>query len=331
MRTIKVIFTLLLALLTGACQSPVSNNFTPTEIEAFSTPSVDVPVTPSPSPTQARPTPTTLPSISANDIKEILESFVQNNGGCKLPCIMGLTSGLSENTEVNAFIRYFQNNTREAENQINDIDVWSYIKSKEGGISLRFFEKNKSVSVGLGYITDGGRVKQILLSGESYHHLEAGVKKQFGDPYFNILLSQFTLVEILNLYGPPAQILVRPFPNDPGRPSPPAQYTFDFVFVYPNNGFLIQYIAERTERGKYFVGCPTKPYSLNISAWNPNTPLNLVDAVEYFSNIDGVNSQNVSAFKSIEDATSLNIRQFYEIFRNPNSNECIETPKELWP
>lgn len=325
MRTLNITFILLLALLIGACYSSVSNDSVPTKIDGFSTSTPPPPLNPE------IPPPTSLPTISANNSKEILESFVQENGGCKLPCIMGLTPGMSENTEVNSFMQYFQKNTREAENQINNISIWSYLENDQGGISLRFFENNRSVSIGLGLIVDGSKLNQLLLSGESYQHLEGGAKKQFGDLYFNDLLRQFTLMEILNLYGLPTQILVRPFPDDPGHPSPPAQYTLDFVLVYPEKGFLIQYISERTERGKYFVGCPTKPYSINISAWDPNTPLNLVDAVEYFSNIDGINSQNVSAFKAVENVTSLSIRQFYEIFRNPNSNECIETPKELWP
>lgn len=332
MKTAKIIFTLVLTFLNVGCQTLAgNNNLTPTKVNAVSTTSVDIAITPSFSPTPERLTPTALPLISDNNTKEILESFVKGNGGCKLPCVMGLTPGLSENTELNAFINYFQDNTREAENRINDIDVWTYIKNEQGGMSLRFFEDNKSISIGLGYITDGGKVNRIFLSGESYQHLDGGVKKQFGNLNFNILLNQFTLAEILNLYGPPTQILIRPFPNDLGHPSPPAQYTFDFVLVYPENGFLIQYISERTQQGKYFVGCPTKPYSLNISTWSPKTPLNLVDAVEYFSNIDGISNQNISAFKLIEEVTSLNNAQFYEIFRNPNSNECVETHKELWP
>jgi hypothetical protein len=125
--------------------------------------------------------------------------------------------------------------------------------------------------------------------------------------------------------------LIRPVTDDPGRPSPPAQYTFSFVLVYPKNGFLIEYISERRESEEFFVGCPTKPYSLNISAWNPNTSHNLGDAVEFFSSIDGINNQNVSAYKSLEDVTAHNISQFHEMFRDPNSSECIETLKELWP
>lgn len=322
---------LLLASFIGACRSPVIEKSVPTKVGTSSSSANDISITSTPLLISEKPTPTFLPEISANNTKEILERYVRENGGCRLPCIMGLTSGLSENPEVNAFIQYFQQNAREAENLTDDINIWSYLEGDQGGVSLRFFEENKSVSIDLGFITNGGKVSQILFGGESYQHLEVGAKTQFGDPYFNSLLREFTLSNVLNVYGLPSQILIWPFPDSPGRPSPPAQYTFSFVLLYTEKGFLAQYTSERKERDNYFVGCPTEPHSLDISAWDPKVHLDLMDAVKYFSNIDGINSQNASVFKALEDVTSLNIREFYEVFRATGTTECIETLKDLWP
>ena len=172
-----VFFILLLALLTGACQAPVSSNIVPTNTDLSSTPSEGEPITVFPSTTQAT-TPTKLPSISANNTKEVLESFVQNNGGCQLPCVMGLTPGLSGTSESDVFIQYFRGNAREAENLTNDIGVWSYLENNQGGISLRFFEENKSVSIGMAFIKSGSSIRQILVSGESYQYLESGGAKK---------------------------------------------------------------------------------------------------------------------------------------------------------
>ena len=35
-------------------------------------------------------------------------------------------------------------------------------------------------------------------------------------------------------------------------------------------------------------------------------------------------------FEALEEATSMSVEQFYEIFRNP-TDKCIETPTNLWP
>lgn len=333
MRTNKVLFILLLTSYIGACRFPAIEKPVPTKFGTSSSTSTnDISITSTPLLIPEKPTPTFLPEILANNTKEILEKYVRENGGCRLPCIMGLTLGLSEKPEVNAFIQYFQQNAREAENLTDDINIWSYTESSQGGISLRFFEEEKSVSIGLSYIMSGSNINRILLGGESYQYLESGgAKKRFGDPYFTALLSGFSLPSILNFHGPPSQVLIWPHPNSPGRPSPPAQYTFSFVLVYTEKGFLVQYISERKERDNYFVGCPTEPYSLDISAWDPKVSLDLIDAVEYFSNVDGVNSQNTSVFKSLEDASTLNIREFYDMFKKTDATECIETPKELWP
>lgn len=331
MKNLKAALPLLLISLIVACHVPISRNSTPTNIDVVSVTPSNNSVTPSPFSTKVDSTPTSLPAISTDTSKEVLEDFVQGNGGCKLPCIMGLAPRLSENPEVNAFIEYFQQNAREAENLTDDVNIWSYLESSQGGISLRFFEENKSVSIGLGFIIDGDKVSQILLGGESLQHFDGGTKTQFGDPYFNSLLHEFTLSNVLNIYGLPSQILIWPFPDSPGHPSPPAQYMFSFVLLYNEKGFLAQYTSERKERDNYFVGCPTEPHSLDISAWDPKVPLDLIDAVKYFSNVDGINSQNASVFKALEDVTSLNIREFYEVFRATDTTECIETLKDLWP
>lgn len=331
MRISKFFFILALASFIVACHPPATENSIPTKISTPATFENDISITPTPLLIPERPTPTILPAISADNTKETLERYIKENGGCKLPCIMGLTPGLSENPEVNAFIEYFQQNAREAENLTDDVNIWSYLESSQGGISLRFFEENKSVSIGLGFIIDRDKVSQILLGGESLQYFDGGAKTQFGDPYFNSLLREFTLSSVLSVYGPPSQVLIWPFPDSPGRPSPPAQYTFSFVLLYTEKGFLVQYTSERKERDNYFVGCPTEPHSLDISAWDPKVPLDLINAVKYFSNVDGINSQNASVFKALEDVTSLNIMEFYEVFRATGTTECIETLKDLWP
>jgi len=337
MKKKTIIANLLLGLLIFGCQpSTTMPTHSPNTIATFPaklapTASVIASITiiPTASQTPEPLTPTPLPTISAGTTKESLTQFVQENGGCQLPCVLGLTPGLSDKMMGQGFVHDFQDNANGLKNKVN---ILGSTKNNQGGILLMFIDSDKSVSITLDYFLDGNTINQILLSGSSSQTLEGGgAKKQFGLPYFDTLLSAFTLPQILATYGLPSQILVRPFPDYVGHPSPPAQYTFAFILLYPDKGFLVEYISERLEQNGFFVGCRTKPYSLNLSAWDPNEPLTLLEAVQNLSGLEGISDQNAEAFKPMEDVTALSTKDFYEIFKNANSEACIKTPKELWP
>ena len=140
----------------------------------------------------------------------------------------------------------------------------------------------------------------------------------------------FSLSNVLEEYGQPDQIIIRPFPDYEGHPSPPAQYTFDFVLFYPKQGFVAEYVSVRATEGNSFVGCPTKSYITHISSWNPEKSVSITEAIQYFSNLDGVSKGNISEYKQLQDVTSLSLADFYDVFRISNSNNCVKTPKELW-
>lgn len=191
------------------------------------------------------PTPTNLPSVSPETRKDVLTSFVQENGGCQLPCILGLTPGISNQLEANSFVRYFQINSREAEDQMNNISIDAFVDKDWLGASLRFFENKVNVSVSLASQITEGKVERVMFFGQAMQLMDVGAKKLFGDLYYDELLQSFSLSTILEAYGQPDQIIIRPFPDDLGHPSPPAQYTFSFVLFYPKQGFTVEYISVR--------------------------------------------------------------------------------------
>jgi hypothetical protein len=275
--------------------------------------------------------PTNLPPVSTETRKDVLTSFVQENGGCQLPCILGLTPGISDQLVVNTFVRYFQINSREAEGQMNDISIDAFENKDWSGAYLRFFENKVNVSVSLALQISDGNVERVLFSGQGMELMDVGAKKLYGDPYYDDLLKSFSLSTILEVYGQPNQIIIRPFPDDIGHPSPPAQYTFDFVLFYPKQGFVAEYISVRAEEGNHFVGCPSKSYSTHFSSWNPDESISIREAIKYFSNLDGISEVSFGEYKQLQDVTSLSTTDFYKMFRISDSSECVQTPKEFWP
>jgi len=43
-----------------------------------------------------------------------------------------------------------------------------------------------------------------------------------------------------------------------------------------------------------------------------------------------INELNMVYFKSVEEATSMSLDEFYQTFKNPSYTDCLETPQKLW-
>jgi len=327
----RVLATLLVWLLSG-CSSVSSEQVSPlttpiitsnlverpTQVFASQTP---VPLSTS---TSVLPTPT--------KISYGLLSFVKENGGCKLPCIFGLTPGNSSRTAVNALLGNLMNSHLSAE-QRNNATIDTFANYGWEGASLSFVENKANIKVELASRSRDEEVDRLDFSAEALQSIDGGAKKIYGDPYYDELLTPFTLSNILETYGQPDQIIIRPSPDDEGHPSPPAQYTFDFVLFYPEQGFVVEYVSVRNEKGKNFIGCPTESYLTQLSTWNPDEgkSINEVIKYKYFTNLDSISKENISEYKQLQNVTPLNVTDFYNMFRVSNSSDCVGTPKESWP
>lgn len=276
------------------------------------------------------PAHTNLPPMSEETRKDVLTKLVQGNGGCQLPCILGLDPGKSDSTAVTAFMSYFQTNSHKSDDQRNNVTIDTFMYDDWSGTNLNFFEAGVNVWVRPMAKITGEQVERVVLFGQGMQMFDGGAKKLFGDPYYDELLVNYSLSTILEEYGQPDKLIIRPFPDDEGYPSPPAQYTFDFVLFYPKQGFVAEYVSVRAEEGNNFVGCPTKSYITQISSWNPEEAISIAEAIQYFNNLDGILEVNISEYRQLEDVTSLSLTDFYNLFRVSNSSECVNTPKDVW-
>jgi|GEM_PF-6188781 len=330
MNKLKTLFTfiVLVSLFVGCNSSSETETILPTSEPPTSIALPSVPNTSLP------PTPTSLPLISDDSPKIALSVYVQQNGGCRLPCLLGLSPGLSDRSAVDAFVNYFERNAIETENRIDSVDIYTYTSNERGGVRIIFWEQYTSLYIGLGYMLEDNQIKIISFFAQALLYKDDednSAEKSFGNPYFSKLLSDFTLQKILTTYGEPSQILIRPYPNIPGYPSPPAQYIFNFALYYPELGFLIDYIVIREEQSEYYMGCPTQPYLLELVSWDPDDLLSVNEVAFYITNGEGMSAEYVGGFRPIEEVTSISITEFYSEFSNPDSKECVQSLKALWP
>jgi hypothetical protein len=305
-----------------------------TEITSTSTPSPTKPTyTSTPI---SLPTLTQLPVFSTADAIDVLGQFVKNNGGCKLPCVFGLTPGISDILSSDSLLRYFQEHIYSIENRRSGVDISTIGNADNGGVFMTFYKEQIGVSFvfdfegiekNIPYITMGAEGKKFYQDSSGF--TEASIV--FGDPYFIDLTQIFSLSQIINNYGTPEQILVLPFPDIPYHPSPPALYPFIFVLFYPNQGFLIEYVTKRQETNGQYIGCPTQSYKIELSAWNSSDQLTIDQAIKGFSSTDGITIGNIEQFMPLQNQTNLSIDQFVELYKNQKAQGCVYTQKEIWP
>jgi hypothetical protein len=331
---IDVLLIIILALLTG-CSGSANPSSDPTKANSPTSLSSPVVTEISPPNLTVAPEVTSLPPLLPNNTKEILSLFVRNNGGCNLPCLMGLTPGENYNS-VESFGTYFINNTQQSDDQLNNIEVVGYLDNIGGGTLLVFWENRIRVQIGVGaYPTpEKERIEHVALSASVYEHFQDNNGRESArllhqHSYYDNLLKGFSLPAVLTEYGEPTEIWIFPFPEDPGYSYNSSAYPFVFVLLYKDKGFAIEYIALVKEENKNLVGCPNVDY-VQISTWDPKIKKNLSDIAQYFSGTDSLSRANIAAFKPLQDATSITVEEFHKIYQVGNANSCIQTPKQLW-
>ncbi len=274
-------------------------------------------------------TPTALPFISSKTTKEVLKGFLVTNGDCRLPCLLGLTPGISKVAETNNFQAYFQSIEYPLDTQNNTLGIKLRVRDNGAGVRFQFWEEDTTTDLSYGYYTVNDLVTQTVLSTWANQYFDSGAQSLYDDTNYKDILQYYSLSNILTAYGPPTEILIAPFPDDLGHPSPRAQYPFSIVLTYAQEGFLVQYVSPRNQNDEYYIGCPTNAH-IDISTWDSTKNISLTDAVAYFSGVSSINASNIGYYKKIDEATELTVSTFYEAFKASDNQSCIHTTKEIW-
>jgi hypothetical protein len=89
-----------------------------------------------------------LPEISEENAKSVIEKFIRQNGGCQLPCLFGITPGLSDASTVRHFVAYFQRDFLQVEDSPhnpNSIFVRASARQGSGGSIWNFRDNETTV------------------------------------------------------------------------------------------------------------------------------------------------------------------------------------------
>jgi hypothetical protein len=120
-------------------------------------------------------------------------------------------------------------------------------------------------------------------------------------------VASYQLDQLLSTYGTPSNILV--LYSWMGEVGVLQLY---LLLYYSEQGILAEYVIDSELVNDLYRSCP-KGVGPTLTLWFPTPNVKLTDIYPH-----------VKGFKSLKEATGMNIQSFYELFKNSKNGLCIE-------
>ena len=222
---------------------------------------------------------------------------MRTNGGCALPCWWGIIPGETRWKEAEHFLRPFT------------------IIMPLGSSKVETSGEIKSYSI---YEIQSSMLQDRTISLSWISKIEGMVTHI--DVNSSVTTASFQLNQLLTDYGPPEQVYIRTISNTPGMYLP-----FDLILFYPEQRILAHYLFESQLIAETLRACPKRQGPEELWVWSQDE-----DLIQRRGIQELVFGQMTRKMKPLDEATDLDIPRFYEIYRDPTTWECFETPAGLW-
>jgi len=264
-------------------------------------------------------TPTAIPILSVELAHVRLLGFLANNGGCRLPCLWGITPGSSTSQE-----------SRDMLASLVNPGLPPRLSSNPGSIDLTYADEDSATSINLRFLYgDDGIVSRVGFLAQEEKRIivsngDGMIQDVFDSKTFGERVRAYMLPQVLTEQGIPAAVLLQTYGSqveDGG---------FEIVLFYPNQGLLVHYTTQMQTVGNKVRGCLANAH-VEFELYPIGNPASFSQylAETQWSGLWPVSEDNPS-WRPIEKAIPMTLEQFYETFRQP-TDKCIETPTKLWP
>ncbi len=239
------------------------------------------------------PTWTPIPTLEPTVALSYLTDLLQNNKGCKLPCWWGITPGKTTWVEANQFLESFT--------------LYSYgIRGDPNGYQVAEFL--------MPFPADMGTIPYPF-------GIRNGIIEDIFNIYFGNLTKSYNLVEILITYGQPDDILVSAY-YEPRY----SEYMTEIAVFYLQQGILVEYFdSDGNTNGDVITKCPQKATYPWLALWAPSLELTIDEAASRYLDI-----RNWPPYRTLFDATGMDVETFYQTFKDPNNEKCLELSTSDW-
>jgi hypothetical protein len=145
----------------------------------------------------------------------------------------------------------------------------------------------------------------------------------FDSHSFGERVGYYMLPSLLSEQGPPTSVLIA---TNGGPLTRGGNGGFDILLLYPDQGLLVNYTTQMHLAGSVVRGCPSPSDGhVEMELGAPG------QGGAFLRSLDKTNwAVRIGWYKSLEQATSTSVEEFYLTFREPTDG-CIETPAEMWP
>lgn len=250
-------------------------------------------------------TPTVAPTLSLDEREALILELLKTPSGCELPCWWGIVPGQTSWAETQKFMEHLNAKTSIYSTSGNNV-------VHSGGVD---FAKH-SIYNRVTFTEQGGMVEGITIN--SFSNNPSVWKTDW---------ASYSPEQIISKYGQPDRAWLgtaSSFVESGGSSMPYTLWLF-----YDNLGFAVQYDGVVKYEPVYRI-CPAfgengqllDEIDLFLSKPSNHTPL------EQFAN---VRPEKMKYIRSIDEATGLNVEEFYKLFTQGDKPACFETPRDIWP
>ena len=260
-------------------------------------------------------TPTVVPTLSVEAAQLKLMNLVTDNGDCRLPCLWGITPGISTAQEARFKLE-----------PLRSISDFTAFRTGIGDINpIIKVENGIEINLRIAFLATNNIVDRVVFDGRALKELaeENGVESIFDSSVFGEYLRVYMLHQLIYSHGVPTSIMLSTMAQIP--PSHYGQDNFKILILYPDQGILVLYTTDMHMVGKNVVGCPLNAH-VELYLFQSGNSMNfykLLERTDWPKKI-------ANNYKPLEEVTAMSQEEFYQTFRLP-TDACLETPANLWP
>ncbi|MBM3152746.1 MAG: hypothetical protein FJZ96_11205 [Chloroflexi bacterium] len=236
------------------------------------------------------------PRLTDEEIEAAVLELMSNNGGCSLPCWWGIAPGKSTWESVNSFLF--------------ELDHTIYL----GGYFNDYLIAYYGIPVSEQYSALGVIEIRIHYQNDIATAINIGSFEGF---------SIYHMSRLLEMYGQPDEVWLHTYRSFLDIDPP-----MDVVLLYKDQGILALYPSSEEDiiDDTIIRGCfSTSPILYLWASGNPKTFREAADTfgLDYY--------KWDKPIMPLKEATGMTVETFYETYRDPANDPCIETPRDLWP
>jgi len=246
------------------------------------------------SPTKLLPTWTPFPTIPTEEYQEYVSGLLEDNGGCKLPCLWGIMPGETTWRETRQFFNSF------ARTSSLDQYGYAYVEPPFESEHIDRFSFNFAVE----------------------DRLVVGIKTY--NWYFPQIQAWYYLPNLLQKHGEPDQVSI----YTDGKNRTGSRPT-GLILFYEDYGSIIEYVSfsEIMAKGEEIIICPEGTYNV-MYLWPQGERITYEEALYGYMESE---NWNYPAPQKLEEVTNIDAEAFYEAFKALDNKPCLTTYLEYWP